>query len=203
MAVSRRQFMKDSAVVGATAAGCAYFAGWGAENSEAHPTFLRPPGAQGEDNFASTCIRCMRCVDACPNRALVPVSSTEDKALAGTPTMHARSAACMLCMDQEGDYLKCTAACPSGALQLIPKTPEDIRAKVRIGTAELDLGLCYSYNNWSCGACFRACPLAGEAMTLGTWERPQIHPEACIGCGCCERSCIRYPHAIRVKVVEP
>jgi ferredoxin len=103
-------------------------------------------------------------------------------------------------MDQDGDYLRCTEACPSGALNLIEKTPDAIKERVQIGTAQIDLGLCYSYNNWSCGACFRACPLAGEAMTLGNWERPEIHPDKCIGCGCCERSCIRYPHAIRVKV---
>jgi ferredoxin len=142
----------------------------------------------------------MRCVDACPNHALKALPLRSPDATGGTPTLNMREAACMLCSGEDGDYLKCTEACPSGALQLVRKTPEDIRAKVAMGTAQIDFDLCYSYNNWSCGACFRACPLAGEAMTVGAWERPTVHAEACVGCGCCERSCIRYPHAIRVKV---
>ena len=139
-------------------------------------------------------------MDACPNHCLEPMPQTLGQKGAGTPTMRPRKAACMLCSSDDGDYLKCTEACPSGALQLIEKTLADIREKVAIGVAEIDFDLCYSYNNWSCGACFRACPLAGEAMTVGSWERPTVHAEACVGCGCCERSCIRYPHAIRVKV---
>ena len=113
--------------------------------------------------------------------------------------MQPRTAACMLCMSEDGDYLRCTEVCPSGALELVKKEKDDIKDKVHIGVAEIDFDLCYSYTNWSCGACFRACPLAGEAMTLTSWERPVIHPESCVGCGCCERSCIRYPHASRVK----
>lgn len=199
MELKRREFMKQSAVVGLTVGGSMYFSGFGS-SAEARVQPLRPPGALPEDDFASTCIRCMRCMDACPNHALVPLEHSLSPSLAGTPTMHPRKASCMLCMKEEGDFLKCTEVCPSGALQLVRKEKEEIKEKVHIGVAELDLGLCYSYNNWSCGACFRACPLAGEAMTLGSWEKPTVHPESCIGCGCCERSCIRYPHAIRVKI---
>lgn len=141
----------------------------------------------------------MRCVDACPNHALTPLPERSAGGAGGTPTMHPRRAACMLCSTEEGDYLKCTEVCPSGALQLIRKAHDEIVDMVAIGIAEIDLNLCYSYNNWSCGACFRACPLAGEAMTIGRWEQPTIHEESCVGCGCCERACIRYPHAVRVK----
>ena len=201
MTLNRREFVKQSAAIGLTIGGAAYVTGLGrpAKASSNAPPPLRPPGALSEDDFGSTCIRCLRCVDACPNHALTPVSPRDSKALAGTPTLHMRKAACMLCAGEDGDYLKCTEACPSGALQLVRKNEAEVREKVHIGLAEIDFDLCYSYNNWSCGACFRACPLAGEAMTIGLWERPTIHPEACVGCGCCERSCIRYPHAIRVK----
>jgi MauM/NapG family ferredoxin protein len=198
MDADRRDFFKQAAALGAGLCGGAWFAGLGKASEGGLP--LRPPGALPEDAFTATCIRCLRCVDACPNQALTPLPSGDPAA--GTPALRPRRAACMLCMSEEGDYLKCGAACPSGAIQRIHKTPEEIREKVRIGVAEVDFDLCYSYNNWSCGACYRACPLAGEAMTLGLWERPRIHAEACVGCGCCERACIRYPHAIRVKIPE-
>ena len=198
MDLSKRDFLKQALSVGAALSGGAYFAGL-MKSAEGSPVPLRPPGSLPEDAFVSTCIRCMRCVDACPNQCLESMPSDAPAGRAGTPTMFPRKAACMLCLGEEGDYLRCTEVCPSGALQLVKKTREDIAAKVNIGTAEIDFDLCYSYNNWSCGACYRACPLAGQAMTIGAWERPTIHPESCIGCGCCERSCIRYPHAVRVQ----
>ena len=105
----------------------------------------------------------------------------------------------MLCNRIEGEYLKCTEACPSGALQRVRREPEAIQDQVKMGVAEIDLALCYSYNNWSCGACFRACPFPGRAMTLGLWERPEVNADACVGCGSCERACIRYPQAIRIQ----
>ncbi len=221
MTIDRREFVKQAAAIGVTVGGGGFIAGFhearpggradsrpGETARTGDPTPLRPPGALSEEDFLATCIRCMRCVDACPNHALVPIDSgslpesRSRKRLAGTPTLHMRRASCMLCGGQEVEYLKCTEACPSGALQLIEKDREHIRNKVHIGLAVIDTELCYSYNNWSCGACYRACPLAGEAMTIGMWERPTINPEACVGCGCCERSCIRYPHAVRVRTAS-
>ena len=199
MAQKRREFLKQAAAVGVTLSGGWYWSHSGRASAANADAPLRPPGALAEEEFCSTCIRCMRCVDACPNLCLESLPAGAAEGRAGTPAMFPRKASCMLCRSTEGEYLACTEACPSGALQLIRKEREEIEEKVRIGTAVIDLDLCYSYNNWSCGACFRACPLAGEAMTVGMWERPTVHPEACVGCGCCERSCIRYPHAIRVK----
>ncbi len=199
MGVSRREFVKQSVAVGATIGVGAITVGVVSNSPNDQPPPLRPPGSLPEDDFVATCIRCMQCVDACPNHALVPMPLSEPGGRASTPTMHPRKAACMLCASDDGDYLKCTEVCPSGALQLVKKDRQNVLDNVAIGVAEIDFDLCYSYNNWSCGACFRACPLAGEAMTIGSWERPTIHAEACVGCGCCERSCIRYPHAIRVR----
>ncbi len=198
MAITRREFVKQTAAVGATVGVGAYAAGLCGE-ADAKGAPLRPPGALPEDEFLATCIRCMRCVDACPNRALASFPQSEPGRRAGTPRMEPRKAACMLCTLEDCDFLKCTEVCPSGALTLVRKEKEEIQEKVAIGVAQLDLDLCYSYNDWSCGACYRACPLAGSAMTVGAWERPTVHADACVGCGCCERACIRYPHAIRVK----
>lgn len=160
---------------------------------------IRPPGALPEAEFLARCIRCMRCVDNCPNNAIIALDESYGKAKHLTPAIKPRRQACMLCNKLSGDTLKCTQACPTGALQLVRRNLDEIRKKVHMGTAQIDKALCYSYNNWTCGTCYRACPLPGKAMTLGLWERPEVNPDECIGCGACERICIRYPQAIRVK----
>ncbi len=197
--LNRREFLKNALATGTTAAGCAAAAGIVSSGnpSSAHP--LRPPGAVPESEFASRCIRCLRCVEACPNQAIIPLDDSLGRHRQNTPMVQARRQACMLCDRIDGEYLKCTAACPTGALQLVRRDPEEIQQKVAMGTAEIDRALCYSYNNWSCGACYFACPFQGQALTRGMWERPEVNPDVCVGCGSCERACIKYPQAIRVK----
>ena len=75
-----------------------------------------------------------------------------------------------------------------------------VRKHVRMGIAQIDLNLCYSYNNYTCGTCYHACPMG--AIAIGLWERPRIRQDVCIGCGLCERACIRYPQAVRIVPVE-
>ena len=107
--------------------------------------------------------------------------------------------ACNLCVGTEAEELLCTKACPSGALQLIKKTPKEIQEKVTMGEARLDTNLCYSYNMSSCGVCVRSCPFEGKALKSGYLEQPILNTEYCVGCGLCERACIRYPQAITVE----
>jgi len=196
---TRREFLKNAVVTGATIGGCAGVAGVFHPQSQAADAPLRPPGAVPEAEFVGQCIRCMRCVEACPNNAIILLDDSSDPRLHKTPVIKARRQACMLCQGVAGEYLKCTNACPSGALQPIRNDIEEIRERVSMGTAVIDLDLCHSYNGWTCGACGRACPLPGVALTIGLWERPEVNPDACIGCGLCERACILYPQAIRVK----
>lgn len=171
---------------------------------------LRPPGALGEVDFLARCIRCGRCIDACPNRCIVSFTEEAGKDLCmapgegqtGTPAIFPRRQACMLCNGTGSGDLLCTAACPSGALRRTRRDIETIQAEVKMGIAELDKNLCYSFNGASCGACVRACPLEGRALSAGMWEKPIIDQTNCVGCGLCERSCIRYPQAIRVRPRE-
>jgi NAD-dependent dihydropyrimidine dehydrogenase PreA subunit len=67
-----------------------------------------------------------------------------------------------------------------------------------MGVARVNREMCFSYNGRTCGACYRACPLAGEAMTIGLMETPIVHVEHCVGCGLCEQACLHLPQAIRV-----
>lgn len=204
---SRRKFLRGL-VGGAVSVGVCVGAGWllsGRPDGDSRAC-LRPPGALSEDEFLATCIRCGRCADACPNRCITAFTedSGRDLDLApgpgqrGTPVIFARRQACMLCNGVPGDELLCTAACPSGALRLTHKTLESLQSQVQMGKAEVDTQLCYSFNGSSCGVCVRACPFEGAALTAGLRETPILDPEHCVGCGLCERACIRYPQAIRV-----
>jgi len=203
--MDRRSFIKNTVVTGVAAVGLTRLGPAGSGCADGPSTVasgslpIRPPGALAEQAFLSRCIRCLRCSDACPNHAIVPLERGYVPGSEGTPHIKPRRQTCMLCNGVEGEYLKCTEACPSGSLERVRRDPEEILSMVELGIAEIDLALCYSYNSWSCGACYRACPFPGVAMTLGLWERPEVVASACIGCGMCERACIRYPQAIRVR----
>jgi len=199
---SRKKFLQGAAAVcGTLSAGVAF-----SRPGTASASVLRPPGAIDEEEFLARCIRCGRCGEACPNQCIRPFTASSGRAFSlepgpgeeGTPAVFPRRQACNLCASDSGGELLCTAVCPTGALTPVSKNPDDLRTNVRMGIAEIDLNLCYSYNGSSCGVCVRACPLEGTALKAGLYERPLLDPDACVGCGLCERSCIRYPQAISV-----
>ena len=197
--MDRRDFLKNTLMLSSSALGYGFLMRPVLSASTGREVLLRPPGALDEPEFLSKCIQCLRCVDACPNHAIVTQPTSHKERIQSTPVIKPRRQACMLCNKVQGNYLKCTEACPTGALKKTEKTPENILLAVKMGTAEIDKSLCYSYNNYICGTCYRACPFPGKAMTLGMWEKPEINEKVCVGCGLCERSCILYPQAIRVK----
>ncbi|MBI5594612.1 MAG: 4Fe-4S dicluster domain-containing protein [Elusimicrobia bacterium] len=157
---------------------------------------LRPPGAQQEAAFLSSCIRCERCAQVCEADCirLFPAGSGR---LTGTPYIVAEERACDLCG-------RCGPACPTGALAVLPGLRHPaFAAAARMGTAVVDERLCVSANGTGvCGACHRACPLKGSAITQGAHNRPTVK-DGCVGCGLCEEACIvkdpKAGRAIRVR----
>ncbi len=142
------------------------------------PEVLRPPGALPESQFLAQCIRCVRCIEACPSGA-IRLAGAGDRAAPGTPLILASDTACALC-------LECTGACPTEAL-----TPLTQKREVRMGIAVVDERTCVSHNGTGvCGACHTACPLRNEAITQGPHNAPTVHTDFCVGCGLCEEACI-------------
>ena len=152
---------------------------------------LRPPGALPEEEFKSACSRCFKCGDACPNGCISYSGLSEGIRNLFTPYIRARERACTLCGE-------CSKVCPTGAIQPFEATKESWLADVDMGRARVNESLCYSFHGRTCGACYRACPLAGQALTIGMFETPHVNPDFCVGCGLCEQACLHLPQAIRV-----
>ena len=153
---------------------------------------LRPPGALvDEDAFLDACARCFKCGNACPNGCIKFNGVGAGLAQMFTPYIVARDRGCTLCGE-------CANVCPTGALKPFGTTRDEWVANVEMGIARVNKQMCYSYHGRTCGACYRACPIAGTAMKIGLYETPLVQVDACVGCGLCEQACLHLPQAIRV-----
>jgi len=150
-------------------------------NSSVH---LRPPGARDESGLLASCIKCGRCVEACPYQSifLAPYSKLS---LYGTPLIDPLKEPCYLCM-------KCTVVCPTGSLTPVAKE------KTSMGVASIIETSCLSYEDTMCNLCYLRCPLKGKAISLDEDLRPIIIKDACVGCGVCLHVCPTKPQSIRL-----
>ncbi|BAK43608.1 4Fe-4S dicluster domain-containing protein [Eggerthella sp. YY7918] len=150
---------------------------------------LRPPGAQGESDFMARCIKCGKCIEACPYVAITVADGSSGLAV-GTPVIDAREQACRLC-----DDFPCVTACPTDALRDVTA-----RDEVHMGTAVIDEEVCIAFQGMRCEVCYRVCPLIDEAITIDYRMRegddihavfaPIIDKERCVGCGLCVERCV-------------
>jgi ferredoxin-type protein NapG len=163
---------------------------------------LRPPGAADEDEFLALCVRCGKCIQACPYHS-VQMGNEQLGLGIGTPYIHARENPCRLCAD-----FPCVQVCPTEALSNVSDVYD-----VEMGSAVIDQEACIAYQGTRCEVCYRECPLIDEAIQLNIYIKPDdpthavfapiINKQKCVGCGICEERCVvDHPVAIRVKPRE-
>lgn len=199
--ISRRLFLKGAALtplalaLGGVAISAVYL-----RPAQARDFYLRPPGAIEEKRFLAACVKCGKCAQACPYQS-IKMAGGEAGVGIGTPYIVPREMPCYLCSD-----IPCAKVCPSGALD---KKLNDIE-KIRMGTAVIiDRSACLSIRGLRCEVCYRQCPLIDKAITLETRHNartdthtimePVIHKDKCVGCGICEKVCVRETPVIVVQ----
>lgn len=154
------------------------------------------------------CLRCGRCLKACPTGGLQPALAQAGLEGFWTPVLVPRLGYC--------DYTcnTCGQVCPSGA---IPPLSLDEKHRLPIGTAYIDHSRCIPWaDNRNCICCEEVCPLPEKAIVLDEVEvkgangevalvrRPHVVRERCLGCGICENKCpLDSEAAIRVWVDNP
>ena len=206
---NRRGFLVGLLKGAATAAVGGVVWGGFVEQAKHAPLMLRPPGALPEADFLGACIKCGRCVEACPYETL-KLATPGGPGVAGVPSFTPRDIPCYLCQD-----IPCTAVCPSGALTTALVSADDGALDVnrsRMGLAVMDYHNCIAAWGLRCDACYRACPLIDKAITIEHTRNertgrhavllPKVDPEHCTGCGLCERACVVEKAAIFVLPLE-
>ena len=204
MVSDRRRFILGAArTAGLVALGGLVWSAY-VDEVTANKLILRPPGAIKEEDFLATCIKCGMCAEACPFDTLLLAKPGDNKPL-GTPHFEPRDVPCYMCPD-----IPCVPVCPTGALDQKSVETEgklDID-KSEMGVAVIDDKSCIAFWGIQCDACYRACPLLGEAITIEyeknertgkhAFMKPVIEPDICTGCGLCEKACVTDKAAVFV-----
>ena len=174
--MNRRTFV---AGVGGAAVLCAL----GAVRLAGEECLVRPPGGQDYDKLIGRCIRCGKCVEVCPQRAIVFTDIEQGVLTQRMPTMEFKAGYCDWC-ESQGERL-CVKVCPTGALELDASAEAQ---DVILGIAEVDSTTCLAYRDIGCRYCFDACPY--EAIEMDESGHPSVLADLCNGCGACEAACV-------------
>lgn len=202
--MNRREFFLNTArTVGLVTLGGLVWSAY-VDEVTASTLLLRPPGALKEEDFLKTCIKCGMCVEACPYDTLLLAKPGDNRPI-GTPYFVPRDVPCYMCPD-----IPCVPVCPTGALDEKSVTTKDVLDinSAQMGVAVIDESSCIAFWGIQCDACYRACPILGEAITIEysknertgkhAFMKPIIHPDICTGCGLCEKACVTEKAAIFV-----
>ena len=219
---NRRKFMATTLQsVGLTALGGLLWSGY-SDEVKASPLVLRPPAAIEEDDFLKACIKCGLCAEACVNRdsnknsdgsqrdGTLIMAKGGDHKMIGTPFFIPTETPCYMC-----DDIPCVPVCPSGALDMDSVINKDNELDInlaKMGLAVVHKESCVAFWGIQCDACYRACPIQGEAITIEHQKNertgkhayllPIVHSDICTGCGLCEKACITEEPAIFVLPVK-
>jgi len=133
-----------------------------------NPRLIRPPGALGETEFLSRCIKCGQCMKICPTNVIQPAVSEAGIEGFLSPVLDFRigTSGCQL------NCIACGHICPTSAirpLSLDEKTGKNRFASagpVKIGTAFVDQGRCLPWAmDKPCIVCQENCPVSPKAIS--------------------------------------
>ena len=167
------------------------------------PALLRPPGVVDEAAFLRHCIRCLHCVQSCPN-GIIDATGLE-AGFSSLFTPHLR-------FDKNGCDFRCQVCqlvCPNKAIPLQTLAQKQLTP---IGLAVIDQNKCVVFRDKKpCLVCQEVCPIPEKALVFAKEERmmrasgpfmlryPLVVPERCIGCGICQAACPADTVAITVS----
>lgn len=146
-------------------------------------TIVRPPGAQDEERFLNLCIKCERCIQACPKEAISLAHLEDGLANSRTPVMNFNLGYCDFCEGLDG--FKCVLNCPTTAIN-----PGFDPSVDMMGVAEVDTEQCLLYRSAAAKCskeCIQFCPY--EAVWQNEKGGLTVDPKACNGCGICHFMC--------------
>ncbi|MDR3437926.1 4Fe-4S dicluster domain-containing protein [Telmatospirillum sp.] len=148
----------------------------GAAAAKAKPEepLLRPPGGQNGKRFDALCLKCNKCIDVCPTKAVGSANFEYGLLDVRTPILNFHLGYCTFCG-------KCIEACPTAALQDFDPQTE------RLGLAKVDRESCIAWQWGGCTKCKTACRY--QAISLDELGRPVVDAGKCNGCGQCEFVC--------------
>lgn len=148
-----------------------------------------PPGSFSQKNFASRCVGCLLCVQACENQVLRP--SNSGWLTIAVPEMSFETGYC------RPECTKCSEVCPAGAIQPISEAD---KSATQIGYAVWVRDRCIVLTDGvPCGNCMRHCPndsiqmVSSNPTNPDALKIPTIDTERCLGCGSCEYHCPARP----------